>query len=146
MISNDERQTVWNMSNGMLISAIEKTILRECTDQIAIDYARDLTTTTVFFECSKLSVYNTQYRKGQYVLLPSSTNEKPDFGKIEKLLICDQGQYAYLYCQNTVSCYCPDTDLYMVTDSEQFVIIPTYQLPDYYPLEVERLILRKELL
>ena len=114
--------------------------LKLCNDEIAVDYARKLATTNELFECSKLSVYNTNYRKGQYVLLPSSTNDKPEFGKIQKLLVSDQGKDAYLYYQKCSNHYCHDTDLFIVNDCEQFGIISTIKLPDYHPIEVERLI------
>ena len=74
------------------------------------------------------------------MLLPSSTNDKPEFGKIHKLLVSDQGKDAYLYYQKCSNHYCHDTDLFIVNDCEQFGIISTIKLPDYHPIEVERLI------
>ena len=88
-----------------------------------------------------MSVYNTEYKRGQYVLLPNSTNEKPLFGKIFKLLCCEQGRYGYLYYQKTSNTYRPDTDLFIVTDCNQFGIIATDQLADYHTIEVERALL-----
>ena len=85
----------------MFSSEIETKIKDVCNDKIATDYLKRHKNIKAFYECSKLSIFNTEYKQGQYVLLPESTNEKPLFGKIFKLLCCEQGKYG---CHNA-SCY-----------------------------------------
>ena len=39
------------------------------------------------YQCSKLSVFNTEYKVGQFIILPGSKNISPKFGEIKKLPI-----------------------------------------------------------
>lgn len=124
----------------MFSSEIETKIKDVCNDKIATDYLKRHKNIKAFYECSKLSIFNTEYKQGQYVLLPESTNEKPLFGKIFKLLCCEQGKYGYLYIEKTTSSYNSNTDLYIVNESGQFDIIAAIQLPDYHSLDVVRVL------
>ena len=74
------------------------------------------------------------------MLLPNSTNSKPLFGLIYKLLCCEQGKSAYLYYVKTTNVYCEKSDLFIVKESDEYAIVPTIQLPDYHTIEVERVI------
>ena len=137
-MSHDERMSVYNCSTQMFPRQVEKTIKDICTDKIALDFLKTQKDIKALYECSKLSVFHTEYKQGQYVLLPGSTNTRPLFGKIVKLLCCDQGKYSYLYYQKTSHCYCTDTDLFMISSCEQFEIIATDHLPDFHTLEGDR--------
>ena len=53
-------------------------------DDLAKDFGKTLKTPTVIYECSKLAVHGTEYKRGHYVILPESTNMFPVFGKISK--------------------------------------------------------------
>lgn len=137
MISNDERTSVYNFSTSLLPSMIEKSIKDNFTDKIAMDFIERQNSLRAFYECSTLSVYSTEYKRGQYVLLPYSTNTNPLFGKVVKLLCCDKGKYGYLYYQKTKSSYSKDIDVFMVVDKDEFDIIATMQLAYFHPLEVK---------
>ena len=65
--------------------------------------------TYCIYECSKISLYGTQYKCGQYIILPESNNSIFHFGKIIKLLACEK--YCYLLYQETSNQYCQKTDL-----------------------------------
>ena len=68
-------------------------------------------------------------------MLPESTNAKPSFGKIVKLL-CDNRNQGHLCYKLVSSVYCNDSDLYLVKEYEQYAIIPIIQLADYHTIEV----------
>ena len=87
----------------------------------------------ILYECSKLSVHGTEYQHGQFVVLPESSNTLPVFGKILKLLSCEQ--FGYFVIQNTSNKYCSKTDLYFVIENQQFTVVPCLQLPSYLPIE-----------
>ena len=133
LISNDERLSVYNATTEMIPSALEKNISKRCTDELVKDFVKTLPSPKILHECSKLSVHNTEYKNGQFVILPESSNTLPVFGKILKLLSCEK--FGYLYIQNTSNKYCPKTDLFYLTETQQFRIVPCMQLPCYHTLE-----------
>ena len=116
-----------------MITEIDKTIRKIADDDITKEFMKRNKTAGNLFECSRLSVWGTQYKIGQYVLLRNSKMEEPIFGKIVKLL-CSQDQ-AYLMCQKTTNSYSPGTDLFFVNDENAFDVIPSCQLAAYHPLE-----------
>ena len=116
-----------------MITEIDKTIRKIADDDITKEFVERNKISGNLFECSKLSVWGTQYKIGQYVLLRNSTMEDPIFGKIVKLL-CSLDQ-AYLMCQKTSNSYSPATDLFFVNDENLFEVIPSCQLAAYHPLE-----------
>ena len=132
-MSQDERLSVYNSSGQMFKSTIEKNITKLCTDKFVTKYAKKIKIQEIFYECSKLSVFGTEYKHGQYIILPDSTNASPLFGKIYKLLTC--GKKCYLYYQLTSAIYCSKTDLFMITEEQKFDILPSFQLPDYHIIE-----------
>lgn len=67
------------------------------------------------------------------VILPESTNTSPIFGKIFKILCCQKE--GYIYYQEMKSSYCPKSDLYFVSDTENFDMLPCLHLPSYHTLE-----------
>ena len=125
----------------MFASAVEKTIKDLCTDKIALDYLKTQKDIKALYECSKMSVFQTEYKRDQYVVLPNSTNSKPLFGKIFKLLCCDQGKHSFLYYQKVNSMYCSKTDLFIVSDCGFFDIIAIEHLADFHTLEVRKRVL-----
>ena len=95
-------------------------------------YIETLRNTKVLYECSSIYVYGTQYKRGSYVLLPESTNNLPVFGKIWKLLACEE--FCHLYYRKTKNTYCSQTDLFMVTEQNSYGIIRSDHLADYHIL------------
>ena len=89
--------------------------------------------TYCIYECSKISLYGTQYKCGQYIILPESNNSIFHFGKIIKLLACEK--YCYLLYQETSNQYCQKTDLHFITEKKMYGIIPAHQLGDFHPIE-----------
>ena len=63
MISNDERISVFNLSGPMFPSIIETDVKGLCNDKIALDYATTLRETKLLYECSKMSIYGTDYKR-----------------------------------------------------------------------------------
>ena len=88
---------------------------------------------SILYECKTLSAFGTAYKKGQYVILPESTNTFLCLGKILKLLCCQT--YGHLLYKRTYSQYCTKTDLFIVKEVEKFDVIPTYQVADPKPLQ-----------
>ena len=62
LISNDEKRTVYNLSNDMFQNSLEKKVVGLCNDQIATEYAKAIDAKCLY-ECSKMSVYNTDYKR-----------------------------------------------------------------------------------
>ena len=80
------------------------------------------------YECSKIAVFGTNYKKGQYVILPGSRNAILLLGKIEKLLCCLN--FGYVLYRKVRSEYCSNTDLFFVNDTDQLDILAIHQLAD----------------
>ena len=133
MISHDERLSAYNASTDMISSPLEYSIIKRCSDGIVENFVKTLPTPKILYECSKLSVHGTEYQHGQFVVLPESSNTLPVFGKILKLLSCEQ--FGYFVIQNTSNKYCSKTDLYFVIENQQFTVVPCLQLPSYLPIE-----------
>ena len=87
------------------------------------------------YVCSNLSVFNTEYKVGQFIVLPGSNNISPSFGVIKQLMCCEK--YGYLAYQQTSSTYCDRTDLFFITEEKQQCILPAHQLSigNFRPLE-----------
>ena len=133
MASFDEKITVYNLTGNLIPSATEKTIIKPCSDDIVQDYLKKETVQgDTLYECKNVSVFNTEYRVGQYILLPNSSHHSPVFGKIKKLLSCES--HAYFIFEKTSNRYDVDTDLFFLNGENILDIIPQYQLPSYYPL------------
>ena len=116
-----------------MICEIDKKIRKIADGDVTKEFVNRNKVAGNLYECSRLSIWGTQYKIGQYVLLRNSTMEDPIFGKIIKLL-CGQDQ-GYLMCQKTTNSYSPGTDLFFVNDQNAFDVIPTCQLAAYHPLE-----------
>ena len=135
LTEQNERINVYNHSTGnMFPMKIEKNIKKVCSDEVVLDF---LKTSRVYgdvlFECTKLLIFGTQYHRGQYVLLPETTNTYPSFGKIMKLLY-SENEFAFLKYQKTSNSYCSATDLYFITLKEDYGIICTKHIADFHPL------------
>ena len=129
-----ESLSVYNSNNEMLPPSIEKTIQKISTDQITQHSIKSKTVAgNVLFQCSKLSAFGTEYKVNQYVLLSDSSNICPSFGKSMKLLCSKKS--AYLMYQKTSNKFCPQTDLFMITEKNEIDIIQVDHLADYHPLQ-----------
>ena len=138
MITHSENRSVYNLSGQIVPFSIEKCVKNICDDQIVKDYIKNNEVAgEVIFECKKLTIFGTMYKKGHYIILPESTNEHYVFGLIVKLLSCED--YAYFLYKKCVPTYCPKTDLFFINEQQQKLqkidIILSHQLPDYRPLE-----------
>ena len=133
LIWHDERLSAYNASTEMIPRSLEYTMKKRCTDNIVKDFVKKLPSTRVIYECSKLSIHGTEYKPGQFVVLPESSNSLPIFGKIYKLLACEK--FGYLMFQKTSNKYCPNADLYFLTETQEFEIVPCMQLPSFHTLE-----------
>ena len=94
MITNDEKKSVYHSTGQMIPSSISTNILGICSDQIVLNYLKKFKVPgDSLYHCSKLIIYGTEYKKGNYIVLPNSTNTQPYFGKISKLLCCKKFGY-----------------------------------------------------
>ena len=133
MISFDEKITIYNLTGNVISSGTEKTIIKPCSDDIVKNYLKKATVQgDTLYECKNLSVFNTEYKIGQYILLPKSSHNSPVFGKIVKLLSCQS--HAYFIFEKTSNRYDVGTDLFFLNGENILDIIPQYQLPCYSPL------------
>ena len=124
------------MSNQLLVSPIDKTIVKVCTDAVVKNYLKSCHVHGgVLYTCKKLSIFNTEYKINQFILLPESTNSSPSFGKIKSLL-CDE-KYGYLVYEKTTSYYCKKTDLFFININEDAKeeIILAHQLSELFHKE-----------
>ena len=137
LIKNHENLSVYFSTGEMLSSPVETNITKVSTDIVVEDYLESEKIAGPLLECSKLSIFGTEYRVGHYIILPSSTNECFVFGRIVKLL-CDE-ENAYFMYHESIPKYCPKTDLYFVDERPKkrrhYDIIMAHHLPDYRPLE-----------
>lgn len=115
----------------MIPSPIEKIIKKVSEDIFVRRYMKKYKIVKVMYECSKLSIFGTMYKQGHFVILPSR-NDCLAFGRIVKLLSC--GENAYFLYKRNVSLHCSKTDLYMLTEHEDYDIIPSHHLADFRPL------------
>ena len=133
MITNKELLNVYNATGETIPADIEKTIVKECCDEIVLNYLKTYKVPgNTIYECSKLVSFGTEYQKDTYVILPSSTNKNILLGKIEKILACQK--YGYVLYQKALCEYNHNTDLLMVNELQQCDVIPLYQLSDPRPL------------
>ena len=131
-IEGDERVAVYNLSNSLLKSPVQKNIKKVFTNKVVEDYVKTLKSKIVLYECRNCSVYGTEYKRGNYVLLPQSSNEQPVFAKITKVLCCEK--FCHLYYKDTTNEYCSKSDLFMIKEKNTFGIIKTDHLADYHVL------------
>ena len=117
-----------------MVTEIDKSISKECTDDLTMKYLQDFKVAgNMLYECRTLSVWGTEYRVGQYVLIQGSTIDVPVFCIISKLLCCQK--CAYLMLQKTSSVYCNKTDLYFISDESDYEVMPIEHLAAFHPLE-----------
>ena len=136
--NQDERLSVYHSTGQMIPTNIEKRIKKQCHDKTALSFLESYEVSNgVLYECSTLKVFQTNYQKEQFVLLPGSKNSDLLVGKIEKLLCCSD--YGYLLYRNMQAEYCPKVDLLFVKDTNEFDVIPTHWLCDPRPLQVTEL-------
>ena len=90
----------------------------------------------LLYECSNVTIFGTAYKRNQFVILPSSKKTCLLFGKIEKILCCEE--YGYILYRHMTSQFCEKTDLHFVRDTELFDVTPIAWLKDPRPLEVKR--------
>ena len=115
-----------------MITPIDYEIKGVSNDRIVKEYAKKNKVAGDVFRCSRLTVFGTDYKSGEYVLLPDSTNNSPVFGKIANLFCsADQG---YLKYQKTSNTYCMKLDIFYIKEEPGFDLIPVRQLADYHPL------------
>ena len=115
---------------------IDKKIRGIATDQTVSEYLKsNKVIGEKLYICDNLSVYGTDYIRGQYVILPNSTNSSMMFGRIVNVL-CDK-EFAYIEYRKTSSYYDERTDLHIVTDNEDFGITATNHLADYRAVPVK---------
>lgn len=130
----DERVSAYQATSEMIPTAIERTIKKVCNNQIITDYMKSLKTRDkVLYECSNVKIYGTSYRKGQFVLLPGSTNSLPKFGKITKLLSSEECGY-FMY-RKTRNSYDHNFDVYIIEEQQEFEVIAAHHLACFHPLE-----------
>ena len=133
LTSQHEYSSVYHSTGDMIPTPIEKTIVRVSEDNRVQKYMKNNKIVGgAIYECSKMSIFGTVYKAGQFVILPS-TNDCLAFGKIIKLLSCEFNAY-FLY-KKTIAVYCSNTDLYMIHEHEDYDIIPSHHLADFRPLQ-----------
>ena len=95
MITNKDLSNVYNATGETIPAKIEKTIVKECCDEIVLNYLKtNKVPGNTIYECSKLVSFGTEYQKNTYVILPSSTNKNILLGKIEKILACRMAMFS----------------------------------------------------
>ena len=86
-MSNNERVSVYNSTSDMVVTPIERTITKISKSPIVADYiGKHNVSGGIIYTCSKISVFGTNYREGQVVILPNSDNKLMEFGEIVELL------------------------------------------------------------
>ena len=109
-------------------------IAKICENEIVNNYLKKHNKEgLVIYECTKLVIHRTAYKKGHIIVLPNSNSYSMQFGKIVDLLVCKN--YAYFLFKNIRSTYCPMTDLYFLEEIESYDMIPSHQLGCFRPLE-----------
>ena len=141
-MKHKESLSAYHHSGELLSSSIESDIIKVCDHPVVTNYTKSTQVAGgVMYECKKLSVFGTAYRPGHYLILPESTNEAFVFGKIVKLLVCEE--YAYFLYERHIPTYCSKTDLWFVSKQKQPKtnrgIILSHQLPDFRPLEAYKM-------
>ena len=106
-----------------MILPIEKNILEICNDEVTLEYLTKFSVPGgLLYECSSIAVYGTDYKKGQYIILPQSTNSNLIFGKIAKLLCCEKYSAKKIYLRNTITI----TTLIFDFSPQNLTNLPTY--------------------
>ena len=134
LIINCELASVYNSTGETMQSEIEMTVQKKCTDELVLKFLETVDVPGgVLYECKKLTVFGTSYKKDQFLILPEATNDAVCLGRIEKLLSCTE--CGYVVYEKTLCEYQPEIDLYMVTGLGYYSVVPLYQLPDPIPLQ-----------
>jgi hypothetical protein len=134
MAVQQEHVAVYNSTNELLKPPKKMKVVEVCDDELVENYVKNSNNVeNVLYLCSNLTIFGTEYKVGEFVILPNSTNISPSFGKIKKLL-CSQ-KNGYLMYQKTISVYCEKSDLFMISELSEDEIIPVEHLADYHPLE-----------
>ena len=63
LITHDERVSVYNFSDKMFPNVLEKKIKGICRNKLAIEYVKTHESIDMLYECSKISIYNTEYKR-----------------------------------------------------------------------------------
>ena len=136
MISQNERLSVYNSTGHMIPMAIQKKIKKVSRDNLVQTYLQSFKVPGgIMYQCSKMTIYGTTYKSGEYLILPESTNSSLVIGKICSLLCCQE--YAYFKYQRNATSYCPKTDLYYVKGLPEYDIVASHHLADYRPLQAK---------
>ena len=131
---NDERLSVYNSTSQLILSPIERNISKKSDNTIVKDYLKKKNLESlVIWECSRLVVHGTAYKKGHIIVLPNSNNYSMIFGRITELLVSEKHSY-FLY-RNIKSRYCSMTDLYFLEEIDSYDMIPSHHLGCFRPLE-----------
>ena len=70
LITNHEKVSVYNSTSEMFPSAIERTIKKIAKEKLVQDFLKsNKVSGKVLYECSKLSVYGTEYKRNTYIVL-----------------------------------------------------------------------------
>ena len=133
LITNQERLSVYNLTNGIIPLALEKDIEKVSNHKLVKKFLNSVKVEGgIIYQCKKLIVFGTSYKKGHVVILPGSKNDVPLFGKIIQLLACEN--YAYFLYKNVLATYCIKTDLFFIEELETDGFVPAHQLCDPRPL------------
>ena len=63
MAEHDEKVSVYDTSTKMFPSIIEVDVKSICDDKIATDYSMTLKETKLLYECNKMSIFGTDYKR-----------------------------------------------------------------------------------
>ena len=134
LMQQNERLCVYHSTNGLIPNEIEKNIKKTCNNEIVTEFLKTAKVHGgIFYECSMLVIHGTQYHKGQFVILPGSTNSHPIFGRIVKLL-CDS-KFGYFMYEETSNVYCPDMDFFMIKIEKVKDVVKAKHISSHLPLE-----------
>lgn len=64
--NNDERLSTYNSISGIVPKTMESNIKNICTDSVVKEYQKKLKCPKVIYECTKLTVYGTEYKPEQF--------------------------------------------------------------------------------
>ena len=133
---NHERLSVFYSTGELIPSKLDRSIEKISNNETVVEFLkRNKVDGGYIYSCNRLEVFGTEYKVGNYIVLPESKNSNVQFGQIIELLSCES--HGYLLLMKMLSEYCENTDLYFLTEQPIYEVIPTYQIHEYHPLEVE---------
>ena len=98
MAVQQEHVAVYNSTNELLKPPTKMKVVEVCDDELVQNYVKNSNTVEdVLFLCSNLTIFGTEYKVDEFVILPNSTNISPSFGKIKKLLSSQKIYYKMFY-------------------------------------------------